>query len=452
MNILFLFLVASVIGAVMGWRRHVWRRRGELERQSILLMRQTLRIADRRHRKRIRRLLFENVRMMGDLYRSEPHVDDDLREEMAVKITAIHRINQNIHRLVLSGEYEKMERIKEEVEAMKEVKMFLLLMTVAIMCFTGCSTEEIPPGHKGFMFDKTGPAAFYSGGAGLQKDVMLSSGTHYTGWYDTIVGVNCQDAHTKERLFVLTKSDMKVAVDLRITYSANCESKEKVGEVLTKISAKGGFVQPPQLFARYLMPVIRQSLRNNLANTTIEDVKNIRGSLSKAIQKDIDGAEKKFPISVKMITVSDITLPVSITTKIKEIEIARMEANKEVEKQKASKVRLKRELFEAEQDLKVKQANALKAKRVAEIDAQAKAAVKKIAAQADLDAKKLEAQGILEMTRRLTPEYLKYINIIKGAQVKMSMANAMSTGTKWYMNGFEFMVPPGTTPNVALSR
>lgn len=308
---------------------------------------------------------------------------------------------------------------------------------------TACDTQDVPPGHKGFMFDKTGTLALYTGGEGLQTDTVLGSGTHYTGYYDEVIGVNCQDAHVKDQLQVLTKSDMKVTIDIRVTYAADCDSAESLAKIIEQVPRRGEnpYVQPPAVFEKYVMPSIREALRNELAGVTIEEVKGVRGDLATAIRDEVNASikEKKFPVRIDLLAVSDITLPEAITAKIKEIEVARMEANKEQEKQRAAKVRLERELFEAEQEREVATQRSLKAKEIKEMDA-----------KADLEVRKLEAQGIAELRKQLTPQYLEFLRLEKEAEVQKKMAESMGQGSVYYLGDKDFMLAPGTHSSVSL--
>lgn len=327
---------------------------------------------------------------------------------------------------------------------MKTIFVMMAVMFVSIFS-TACNTEDVPPGHKAFLFDRTGGAAFYSGGDGLVADKVLKNGTHYTGFYDKLVGVNCRDAHVKEPLRVLTQSDMEVTVDLRVTYAADCSSVSSMNTILNKVGVptEGTFVQPPQIFEKYVMPIIRESLRNHLSSATLEEIKNIRGELAEAVKKDLETSiqEKDFPVGISVLTVSKITLPEEIRMKIKEIEIARMEANKEEERMAAAKVRLERELFEAQQDRKVKNENAEKAKDVATIKA-----------EADLEVKKREAEGIAAIRRQLSGSYLSYLQLERETEVKKKMAESLGKGTTYYMSGTDFLVPPGSGSSVSVGN
>lgn len=324
-------------------------------------------------------------------------------------------------------------------------KILTLAMLILMSLFmVACDTEEIPAGHQGFKFDRTGAFAMYSGGDGLQKDKVLTSGTHFMGIYDSIRGVNCQDAHTRESLSVLTQSDMEVVVDLRITYSADCSSRDSLELLITQVQPpeESLFVQPEAVFERYVMPVIRESLRNNLADNTLEEVKTVRGELSQSIRDDLDRkiTEQNFPVDIELLTVSSITLPPSITEKINEIELARMDVHQENERRRASEVRLERELFEAEQQLLVDTESARREQQIARIQA-----------DAELDVQKRHAEGIQAIRSQLTPTYLEYLHLHKDADVQMAIADSLGEGTVFYL-GQDFLVPPNTNANVSVSR
>ncbi len=344
----------------------------------------------------------------------------------------------------------------EEEDSMKTTKNLLAPLAGLLLMgsLTACGTEDIPPGHKGFMFDRTGSLALYTGGSGLQEDVVLGPGTHYTGIYDEVRDVDCKDAHAKEAIDVLTKSDLTVRVDLRITYSADCTSQAQLVKILEQVVADDGrTVVPSALYQRYVLPIIREALRNRLASVTIEQVKNVRQELRDGIEADLQKSIDKqgSPILIKILTVSDIVLPEEIVAKNRQIELARQEAEQEREKQEAAKFRLERELFEAQEERKVRKEEAEKLKEIAEINAERDKNVIIKNAEAELEAKKREAEGIAAVRAQISGEYLRYLSILKDAEVRKEMATSMSQGTKWYV-GPEFLIPPGGTGKVSVSR
>lgn len=339
---------------------------------------------------------------------------------------------------------------------MKPTRTSLFLLGLfALVTSSACSTEDIPPGNKGFLFDRTGAMAFYTGGDGLQSDQVLQPGTHYTGIYDEIRDVNCKDTETKEAAEVLTASDLTVKVDVRLTYSANCDTSESLIKILDQVPPNPGehTVEPDALYARYVLPVIRESLRNRLASVTIERVKEVREELRKGIRSDLEASIKadSNPIHIRILTVSDIQLPVEIVEKNREIELARQDAEAEREKQAAARYRLERELFEAQQERKVRVEEAERLRDVSRINAQRDKEVVILKAEADLEARRREAEGIQAIKKEIDERYLRYLALLKDAEVRSKMADSMAQGTKWYV-GPDFLIPPDSNAKIAVGR
>lgn len=324
-------------------------------------------------------------------------------------------------------------------------KLFVMFLTILIVVpLLGCGSEEVPAGYQAFKFDRTGSLLLFAGGHGLLTDQVLESGTHYTGIYDSIRGANCQHAHTKEALSVLTRSDMEVMVDLRITYSADCTSRETLETLVTEVQPAPDdlFIQPEAVFERYIMPVIRESLRNHLAEYTLEEVKDVRGNLAISIKEDLETAinAREFPVVIEVLTVSSITLPTSITEKIGEIEVARMNVNQERERRRASEVRLERELFEAQEQRAVARENAERAEEI-----------RTIQADAELEVQRRHAEGIAAIRAQLTPAYIEYLRLHKDAEVQKEIAQSLGEGTVFYL-GQDFLVPPNSDASVSVGR
>ena len=335
---------------------------------------------------------------------------------------------------------------------MTQSKILTLLFLGAFL--SACGTEDIPPGNKGFMFDRTGALALYTGGTGLHTETILGPGTHYTGIYDEVRDINCRDMHAKEAVDVLTKSDITVLVDVRITYAAKCDSKEAMIRIVDEVtSIEGRTIEPQALYDLYVLPIVRESLRNRLSDVTVEDVKTVRTELRDGILKDLEQsiAERTQPVKIQILTVSDIQLPTEIVDKNRQIELARQEAEQEREKQEASKHRLARELFEAQQEREVQKEQAEKRKDVALINAQRDKEVAILNAEAGRDSQVREAEGIKALRSQLSRDYVNYLHVVKDAEVRMKMAESMTNGTKWYV-GPDFLIPPGGTANVSVSK
>lgn len=102
----------------------------------------------------------------------------------------------------------------------------------------GCSSQDIPPAHKGRMFDKTGPLALYSGGKGFEGPV-LNPGTHFTGLYPEVRMVECGQRTIKEQMNALTKDGVQFSLDISISFGAFCDEDKSVIELFNKLSPEG---------------------------------------------------------------------------------------------------------------------------------------------------------------------------------------------------------------------
>lgn len=328
------------------------------------------------------------------------------------------------------------------------------LATFALLT-TGCDTQDVDPGHKGFLFDRTGALAFYSGGEGLKTDTVLGPGTHFMGVYDELRIVDCRDVEILEQAQVLTQSDITVTIDLRLTYAADCSSGETLTKLINEVPLKGTdhIVRPQPVYDLYVRPIVRESLRNFIADITIEDVKRVRLGLRERIAKDLDTSIKTRgnPVLIKIVAVSNMLLPKEIVDKNRQIELARQDAELQTEKQKTAKVRLERELFEAQQDRLVKKEQAEKERDIKLIRAEAQKKVSIIDAEAKRDAKILEAEGVKALRAQLTPAYVSYLKVLQDAEVAKVQAKALGAGTVYYM-GSDFLVPPGQKSSVSVGK
>ncbi|MDX9721414.1 MAG: SPFH domain-containing protein [Myxococcota bacterium] len=337
------------------------------------------------------------------------------------------------------------------------------LVMLATLLISACDTKDIPPGNKGFMFDRTGIFALYIGGDGLLEDEILEPGTHFVGFYDEIRDVNCKDATETEAVSVLTRSDLPVQVDIRITFRADCDTKESLLKIINGVQSADGTVEPSELFQRYLQPVIRSSVRDRLAEVTIDQVKTIRGTLDDGVLEDLEKMieEKGTPVKVTLLQLANIVLPPEITEKNKQIEMARQEAEQQREQKKASQVRLERELFEAQEDRKVQVETAEKEKEVSIVNAERDKQMRVLEAQGELEARKLaaaadlevaikEAEGIAALRAQLSAEYLRYLEITKSNEAKLQMAQSLAEGTKWYVDK-DFLLAPDSSGKIAVS-
>lgn len=161
------------------------------------------------------------------------------------------------------GVVQRRTQMRPHMKAMK-------LLTVALLSLTafGCGTQEIPPAHKGRMFDKTGALALYSGGKGFEGPI-LGPGTHQTYMYPEIFMVDCSQVKYDQKMQALTKDGVQFTLELNISFSANCEETAAIESLLTKLTpapAKEGqprnlTIFPSQIYNTYMHPSLGEAVR-----------------------------------------------------------------------------------------------------------------------------------------------------------------------------------------------
>ena len=183
-------------------------------------------------------------------------------------------------------------------------------MLALVALNTGCGSQDIPPAHKGRMFNKTGAAAFYSGGGGFEGPI-LNPGTQYTGMYNEVRTLDCSTRTFKEPMTSMTKDGVQFALDVYITCSANCESDKAVEILLSKLAPVGttvaatpgpgaGNATPDekdpvetdsdkavtsrQVYNTYIRPALGEAVRQAVASYDANDLNSHRQELFDKIQ------------------------------------------------------------------------------------------------------------------------------------------------------------------------
>lgn len=191
---------------------------------------------------------------------------------------------------------------------MRKLKHALTACAVALSLITmGCSSQEIPPAHKGRMFDKTGALAFYAGGDGFEGPV-LGPGTYYTGVYPEVRLVDCGQYAPKEPLTALTKDGVQFSLDVYVTFSANCDEEKSVVAILEKLAPDGIPAEKPadgaalavvhadlkltvtsaQLYRVFIRPAIGEAVRQAVSPYVANDVNAKREEIFEKIKKNFD--------------------------------------------------------------------------------------------------------------------------------------------------------------------
>lgn len=195
----------------------------------------------------------------------------------------------------------------------------------------GC-TQEIPPAHKGRLFDKTGFAAFYSGGVGF-KGPTLGPGTHWVGWYPEIRMVECGQRTVKESLTALTKDGVQFSLDVYISFGAACDQEQVIFTVLEKLAPEG--TRPPadpkstdasthsvadpertvtadQIYRVYIRPAMGEAVRESISPYIANDVNSKREEIFDKIKTAFaDNLAKQKPqlVTIYSLNLSNLDFP-----------------------------------------------------------------------------------------------------------------------------------------------
>ena len=193
--------------------------------------------------------------------------------------------------------------------------MKLGLISLASL-MVGCGSQEVPPAHKGRMFDKTGILALYAGGRGFEGPV-LGPGTYVTGVYPEIRMVECGQRTVKESLTALTKDGVQFSLDMYVSYGAACDQEKVVQTLLEKLSPEGSSapasadkkedshnsklpeelarltISADQVYRVFIRPAIGEAVRESVSPFIANDVNAKREEIFDKIKKSFDENLKK---------------------------------------------------------------------------------------------------------------------------------------------------------------
>lgn len=227
-----------------------------------------------------------------------------------------------------------------------------IVSMLAVTALTGCGSDEIPPAHKGRMFDKTGGLALWVGGKGFEGPI-LGPGTYYTGVYPEVRVVECAQQSPKEAMTALTKDGVQFSIDVYVTYRSNCDSNEAVISLLEKLSP-----EPPatrtitseQIYKIFIRPLIGEAVRvavapyNDINSHRDEIFAKVKGLFIESIAsqqgKDADGKAKPPLVIVEGLTINNLDFPDSMDKANAERATVAIERDKSLAEQEKIKVQI----------------------------------------------------------------------------------------------------------------
>lgn len=189
---------------------------------------------------------------------------------------------------------------------------FLVLFAV------GCTSHEVPPAHKGRVFDKTGLWAFYAGGVGFTGPI-LNPGTIMTGPYPDVRLVECTQKTTKETMTAMTKDGVQFGLDMYVRYGANCDDVKAVeyllGNLVPSVDAQhpnNETITSEQLYGVYIRPALGEAVRESISPYIANDVNGEREKIFEDVRKRFQammGRQKPAPVLVGDLNLSNMTYP-----------------------------------------------------------------------------------------------------------------------------------------------
>jgi len=212
-------------------------------------------------------------------------------------------------------------------------RLTTFVAALAMLSLTGCSSQDVPPAHKGRMFDKTGGLALWAGGRGFEGPI-LGPGTYYTGIYPEVRMVECGQRTVKEPLSALTKDGVQFSLDIYISYGAACDVENVVLTLLTKLSPEGA--PPPasadkkedasshssadpkltitadQIYRVFIRPAMGEAVRETVSPYIANDVNAKREEIFEKVKKAFaDNLKKQEPqlVTIYNLNLSNLDFP-----------------------------------------------------------------------------------------------------------------------------------------------
>jgi hypothetical protein len=215
------------------------------------------------------------------------------------------------------------------------MRWFVALVLVS-MCW-GCSSQDVPPAHKGRMFDKTGFLAMWAGGKGFEGPI-LPPGTYFTGCYPEVRMIDCATRTFKEPMRSMTKDGVQFDLDVYVTASANCDTDKAVEILLGKLAPQGktDAPNPPtgagnatpdekdpvesdpdrdvtsrQVYSTFVRPAVGEAVRQAVSSYDANDLNSHRDELFAKIKTKLDSDLKGDPalVVVTNFNLSNFKLP-----------------------------------------------------------------------------------------------------------------------------------------------
>ena len=241
---------------------------------------------------------------------------------------------------------------------MKRISVLLLLVALA-----GChpilgEMAEVPPAHIGKVLTKSGYKAGDVNPSRFRLDRCIA-------YCDSLILLEMADRGKTEsfKLF-MPKDQLNMQFEVRMTVAVN---PEKTEEIYEKIAPTNGKIIFDSLFNTYARPIIRDEVRQVMAEYSINEVASSREKISDELFNKVVKSLEGTALTVKRFGLADVQFP-QIITKAKE---AAAERREQIDREKAQfeiqKVQLARALEEAKMTRAIEKEKAEATREVNEI-------------------------------------------------------------------------------------
>lgn len=194
-------------------------------------------------------------------------------------------------------------------------KLTVLFCILFALMSVACGSEDVPPGYKGRMFEKTGAAIFFMGNVGFTGP-MLGPGTYSTGAYNELRVIECGPQTKKEELEALTKDGVQFKLDVYTRYQANCDDMKAAEYILASFNPgwQDDEKHPEwkirifavQLYDTYIRPALGEAVRRSISLYDANDINAKRDLIFKQYRESFD--EKINALKIKVLVIQDLNL------------------------------------------------------------------------------------------------------------------------------------------------
>ena len=216
----------------------------------------------------------------------------------------------------------------------------LILVTLLL---AGCNPffgekVEVPPAHIGKVLTKDGYKVDDVYPSRFRLDLCVT-------YCDSLILLEMADRSKTEtfKLF-MPKDQLNMKFDVRMTVAVN---PKKIDEIYEKIAPHKGKIIFETLYSTYARPIIRDQVRQIMAEYSINEVASNRERISNELYEKVSKSLEDSSLTIKRFGLADVQFP-DVITKAKE---AAAERREQIEREKAQfeiqKVQLERALEEA---------------------------------------------------------------------------------------------------------